>query len=739
VLGDAKASYDENVSHLGTLVRATDPRHLLTQMSLSHGFFDAGFDPEFSLSDALTQWPLEWLQAFCLRIDIADYESTGPVNPTIARDIEVGLLRVGSSSVAERFRRRQERYGRGPSEQIDGSWEQEQARVARLAVRNWSYRPHMVSIVTRLCEPLDDWAEVELGYRLSAVPTLLFSLEVEVERRGNALLRGIQKLSERPKSAIGMSVRWQKLGLPGTDLAVGLEHDLREGRLSPAELWTTFGRTIKQHLPDLFTFTVTELEALSNGELTQGDLERLLPNLSYRFGDLRTVPVEHLTLGNPVWTRPFIAQEDGTYFCPNPGMGLSHLVDLIGNLVPHEDEARGQDDEESEGRRRWSQARARFLEQRTQEVLAEAFPSGVLHANSKYDDPPVGNDLENDVAVVLDDVVLAVEAKSHRVPPEPWRGAPDGMRESIEKLVLEPSTQGTNFTNYLLRAKRPVPFRNKRGAEFVIDSTNIRYAIRANVVLDPFPVAHNTTLSLREARLLRDGDPDPALTMHFAALESVLVLLPDELQRIHYLARRQIIQRHCRLYAEEHELLALYVEEGFTRPELVDPTGVLVIRGLARKHVDAFLEKWFAGRPPRERPERPLTPDWHRLLAHLQAERPRDWLSIGMALLDASTAEQQDIGDHIVRSVSAVKVADGPTPVEWWSTEVGLTHWKSKIAVVVTRNLEAERRESLVAATVERQGLDYAQSCGVLLFDVGLSLITPVAVMFFPARNVGAS
>jgi hypothetical protein len=484
---------------------------------------------------------------------------------------------------------------------------------------------------------------------------------------------------------------------------------------------------------------VTELEVLSNGELRQGNLERLLPNLSYRFGDLRTVPVEHLTLGNPVWTRPFIAQEDETYFCPNPGMGLSHLVDLIGNLVSHEDKARGQDDEESEGRRRWSQARARFLEQRTQEVLAEAFPSAVLHANSKYDDPPVGNDLENDVAVVLDDVVLAVEAKSHQVPPEPWRGAPDGMRESIEKLVLEPSIQGTNFTNYLLRAKGPVLFRNKRGAEFVIDSLDIRSAIHANVVLDPFPVAHNTTPSLRESRLLRDGDPDPALTIHLVALESVLVLLPDELQRIHYLARRQIIQRHCRLYAEEHELLALYVEEGFTRPELEDPTGVLVIRGLARKHVDAFLEQWFAGRPPRERPERPLTPEWRRLLAHLQAGRPRGWLSVGMALLDASPTEQQVIGDRIVRSVSAVKVADGPNPVEWWSTEVGLTHWKSKFAVVVTKNLEAEGRESIIAATVERHGLDQAQPCVALLFDVDVSLITPVAMMYFPARTGDAT
>ena len=45
------------------------------------------------------------------------------------------------------------------------------------------------------------------------------------------------------------------------------------------------------------------------------------------------------------------------------------------------------------------------------------------------------------------------------------------------------------------------------------------------------------------------------------------MLLPDELQRIHYLARRQVLQRlACLMHADEHELLALYVETGFTLP-----------------------------------------------------------------------------------------------------------------------------------------------------------------------------
>ena len=97
-------------------------------MSLGHGFFTAGFDPGIHAPDALTQWPLEWLQGFCLRFDLEDYSLGHRRRSGSVRDIGAGLARVGAASGAVWFRRREERFGREPSDQIDGSWEQQQAR-----------------------------------------------------------------------------------------------------------------------------------------------------------------------------------------------------------------------------------------------------------------------------------------------------------------------------------------------------------------------------------------------------------------------------------------------------------------------------------------------------------------------------------------------------------------------------------------------------------------------------------
>lgn len=737
--GDPEAQYREHVPRLEALVRSTDPRRLLTVMPLEHGFFPAGFDAEFRLPDPLTQWPLEWLQGFSLRFNLANYTLGSDPDSAAVREIGARLASIGSASVAVWFRQREARYGRGSSEQVDGSWEQQQARIAQMAVRNWSYRPHMVAIATRLCEPLDGWAERELGYRLSAVPELLFHLEEETERRANRLRRAQDAVSRRSGSAIGMSRRWQQSDLPGAERAHELERALREGRLSDSALVAEFQREIVHALPGLFTFTIDELETLPGSRLTRQELERLVPSLSYGFGDLREMPVLHLTLGNPVWTRPFVALEDGMYFCPLPGMGLSHILDLVRNLAVGDEDDGELEQEESDEARQWSQARSRFLEERTREILAEAFPSAEIYPNSKYDDPPVGVDLENDLAVVLDDVVLVVEAKSHRVTIAAWRGGPDSMRRSFEKMVLGAATQSANFANYLLRVKGPRPFWYKGGDEFGIDSSGIRSAVCATVVLDPFPVARNMNLELREARLLRDGDPEPPPTLQLAALEAVLILLPDELQRMHYLARRQSLQSNCRMHGDEHDLLALYVDTGFNLPVLDDPdTFIAFDVPLAKKHVDPFLEGLFYGRKRLERPQRRLQTAWQNLLRQLQTNRPPDWVSIGMALLDASANQQHDMLEWIRRTVRTVQAADGPSPIEWRRLEVGLSYWRSTIVAIVTKNLAPEGRASFVADFAEPQGLNLDFPCIALLFDAAENRKLPVAFYYLAARNEDA-
>ncbi len=141
---DPEAQYGEQVARLEDLIRSTDPRRLLTVMALEHAFFPVGFDAELRLPDALTQWPLEWLQGFYLRFELGDYTLGSDPDTATVREIGKRLAWIGTATEAVWFRQREERYGRESSEKIDGSWEQQQARIAQMAaetgatVRTWS-------------------------------------------------------------------------------------------------------------------------------------------------------------------------------------------------------------------------------------------------------------------------------------------------------------------------------------------------------------------------------------------------------------------------------------------------------------------------------------------------------------------------------------------------------------------------------------------------------------------------
>ena len=91
--------------------------------------------------------------------------------------------------------------------------------------------------------------------------------------------------------------------------------------------------------------------------------------------------------------------------------------------------------------------------------------------------------------------------------------------------------------------------------------------------------------------------------------------------------------------------------------------------------------------------------------------------------------------ERISRAVRTIRAADGPNPINWWTMDVGLPYWRSTIVGVVAKDLVPEDRASFVFDLVERQGLNETRSCTALLFDVAVDRKTPVAVLFFPARN----
>lgn len=716
---DAKGEFEREIQRLETIVLSTDPILLLSTLS-AYQFHNPGINPEYTFTDPLLQFHLEWLQGYCLRFDLTEYARPTYLGSVLKETTE-RLKRIAILSAIERWQRTGGAPGSGKP--VLGTWEQELTRAERLALRNWGYADQMISLVGKLCDRLDAWAEDAFGHPLSPLLPLVMSIVTEVERRYNAQRREVQSVFQHTKSEIGLCRRWQRSTLPGTDRVDELEAGLREGTVSPDDIVREFVRSYEGGFPSIFTFSSQEVAELSAGAYSAEQCEQILNFISLDFESLKESQIDYLTLGNPVWTKPFIRLDNDAYFCPVPGMLLSHCMDLMESFVVPRDEER------------WWAARSAFLEQQLDNMFSLAFPSAEKRFNSKWIDPSDNTTVyENDLALLLGDVVLAVEAKAHRVPAAVRRGAPKGMRETIEEMVVQPSAQSRRFCQYLLAVRGQRSFFSDNDGPFVIDSSTVRSVVRINAVLDSFAVASVSTVSLRAAGLLREHEPGPAPTLLLSDLQTILFLLPDELQRLHYLSRRAVLQERLDYQADEIDLLALYIEAGFAWGGLEATGEKLLIRGIARS-IDPYLEQHYAGKAKGRAPRRPLHRLWSNTLGILERETPPDWVSIGTTLLDASFEQQEAFSTAVKDRIKEVKKSDEIVLADGWTAEVGNSLLQAQVIGIVTKGDDEDVLEGLIETRIRELHTAASLDAAVLVFDASSGPRRPTSIRFAPPRD----
>ena len=122
-------------------------------------------------------------------------------------------------------------------------------------------------------------------------------------------------------------------------------------------------------LPEDLTFDLSTLS--SELGLPEESLSTALEKLSLSFGDLAEYRTEQLFLYNPVWTKPLIKLENGTFFCATPQVFFSFIFpifeELIGTVEPLRESYRTR--------------RAEFLESEIKRLFGQAFPECEIATN----------------------------------------------------------------------------------------------------------------------------------------------------------------------------------------------------------------------------------------------------------------------------------------------------------------------------------------------------------------------
>jgi hypothetical protein len=303
---------------------------------------------------------------------------------------------------------------------------QERMRDHTQMVRNWGYYDDMLRIVRALHAPLDTAFAAHHGYSASDLVDIADALvALHQERLGGrfVVLKDIFRGRTRRAIVHGFFARYEGVeGDPDAFLAslpkrMPLRH-LRTMLLSHADRWLVMEMRVE---PGVIAERLGKPVAL---------VAKVFAALGLQPGSLRRTEKEHLFLSNPVWLKP-AAQVDNDFLFFAPQSRVSFLPAILRNLVA-----------EAGITKALEKRRTLYLEEEMKRVIEAVLPSATLVPNAEwYWD---GIRYETD---------LIAEAKSGVLTPSGLRGAPDSVRQHLQKLIVDAAVQSARFRDILLAAK----------------------------------------------------------------------------------------------------------------------------------------------------------------------------------------------------------------------------------------------------------------------------------------------
>lgn len=487
-------------------------------------------------------------------------------------------------------------------------------------------------------------------------------------------------------------------------------------------------------LPDIYSFTLEHARSLLQQDTSDTVLAGLLDRLTYRFGDLKQFNKEHIVLGNPILTRPFIQAEENSYFSSIWAV-FSHLaLDILEGLV-WDNEAL---------RKRYTDVKSIYLEDETERLLRAAFPHGKVHRGSLWADKSTGQQYENDLIVVLESFAIVVEAKSGGVSDPARRGAPKRLVETLRALIEEPADQALRFIRFLSSERREHSFQTERGERNVIDSRAIKYFVPLGVTFSNLGMLGSNLKRLIEAKVVDKGLEDLAPSISLTDLEVILELLPREVEKIHYFARRREFEAHMEYQGDEMDLLAFYLDNGFNIGE-DEYSGALYLNLLMKsKELDPYFIGTSEGRVV-PKPQLAMSRWWRDILDAISKRRREHWVEMGFILLNSTKQDQKEFErmfKMLMRQIQSGRVekahnwimfASGPERRRYLIAGYPYTttdrDLRNNVMSEILTNETAEKARGAIVIGVQLARLDYPYSvlaCRVAtdLFDV-LTLAQP--------------
>lgn len=700
---EARNKFDVLYPQTAKWVTEYDPIYVLSMCAFYLFAHPEGIDPEATGRLEFPHHYLELLQAFalCQPRNLTAKPLLDEMSALMKHMEQVGQnISMRHFDIPERFTTERE---------LSGYWLRTEMMAQTTAIRNWAYPHQMRKVLLDLAAAIAPGFEAMHGVNPVHFFAMLLKIPEEVEERLNTHMGKIRQCvaAENYRTIIAA----YNAAFPENEPIVGeqVERIWERAGKKRMNLLSMLMVHSDLKLEHIYSFSLDRAHELVGRATDKAALQALIERVSYRFGDLATANREHFILTNPVLARPFISLGDETYFSAVWGV-LPHMVlDILEDLVW-----------ENEGvRERYTKAKATYLEDELERIVRAGCPSGQVFRGSTWKDA-TGVEYENDLIVIIDTFAVVFEAKSASVTDPARRGAPGRLAETLRELIEEPSEQGLRFIGLLKGEPAVHHFRTKRGETNVIDSRPIKHYIPIGVTLSHLGFIASNLKKLIAAGVVEKQLEELAPSINITDLESVFELLPREVEKVHYLARRREFEAHMQYEGDELDLLGFYLDNGFNIGDTEYEQDTVLNMTLKSKELDPYFVGSREGKVVRK-PRLAMTEWWDEILSRVSERKFDGWLETGFILLNTTKEDQEQFEaafKELARQVLDGKASKSHNWIRWESGP------KRRLYIIIGYPYltdDKELRNSILAEAIEGDGTAHARGVAA----IGLNMRHP--------------
>ncbi len=687
---NAQEMFDEKYFSIQKWFDEYDQLYLLSYCSFYFLSSPSGVDPEATGHLDFYHHYLEILQAFALM-----KKRTISVTPLLGKSttLKSEMQEIGEAMHARAFAIPENIKTGTDLEKYNLLWDM---RHQTIAVRNWAFESQIKRVTCDLARLVSKTFQGVYGLDPEKLTLTFYGMADRATEKLNEHLEKLRVFSTK-KHHKEMADAYHD-AFPETKKMSDEAID---------KLWDIAGKNVKNmrgmlwshadlRLSDIFTFDLSEIVEIYGDDKKKNELAQMFDALSYAFGDLKDHNKEHIILTNPVHEKPFIKLDDGRYYSSILGI-VPHLsVGLLEDLISVDEDWMAE----------YSQSiKSQYLEDEVERIFSAHFPDADIFRGSEWVDPDSGTQYENDLLVIIDTFAIVAESKSGQVTEPAKRGAPDRLAETLQALIEEPGEQANRFIEFLQDNKQVHKFSTKSGKVNTFDSSTINYYVPLGVTFEQLGFIGSNQRKIIKAGITAKQMSELAPSINFNDLESIFELLTLEAEKVHYLTRRREFESHMSYEADELDLLAFYLDQGFNIGGVEYKGDINFLLPLKSKELDPY----FVGKDKGvdvARPELSMTPYWRALLERIAERRPTNWIETSFILLNSTKEDQEKFESMFKKLMLRVRKGQTKQKYEWVNFLSGPKERRYRIAGFPYLALEKEEAEDVIAGILQQDATE---------------------------------